>query len=257
MFNDYINLNRELVELCNTLYSRLKSRIRGDIVVRISSVLLLKTCRTLKGILLLYDHHLNEQAQSLVRILIELSINFSYFFMMLGKNPQQACQQIIDSSMIEKVKQQRASNFKGLELIPDGPSREDLERTESEIISRYSPGEIKRLRKFGFTMLPLEQTAKITGDVDVYNIVYRNFSRNVHSADFMEHHLLQGDFWEKEKIKDYFDTRDSVSLDITFVFSYRIIDIINKLHKCEIDSNLEDSHIKLMSIREKESDSTL
>jgi len=251
MFEDYIRLNKELGGLCNTLYGKLESRIRGDIVVRISSILLLKMCRTVKGILLLYDHHLNEQAQSLVRILVELGINFSYFFIMLHKNPKQACRQIIDSSMIEKVKQQRASNFKGLELIADAPSREDFERTESEIISRYSPEEIKRLRKFGFTMLPLEQTAKLTGDSDVYNVVYRNFSRNVHSTDFMEHHLLQGDFMEKEKVKDYFDTRDSVSLDITFVFSYRVIDIINKLHRCGIDADLENLHVKLMSIREK------
>src|SRR5207245_4076128 len=134
---------------------------------------------------------LSEQAQALVRMLFEARVNFDCFLTLLDKDARSACQRILDSINLEKVKQLRATGFKGLELIPGAPTRKQLEELERKVASCYSPAELRDLRRYGFTGRPIEQRAASLGLQDLYNVVYRNFSRNIHSTDYTELMMMQ------------------------------------------------------------------
>jgi hypothetical protein len=53
-----------------------------------------------------------------------------------------------------------------------------LER-EKEIIAKYGKGTADKMRRNGFTGLSAEERAKQVGLSTEYNIVSRNFSRNI------------------------------------------------------------------------------
>ena len=114
---DWQPVNWEMHGLCVELLRRLEPRLVGDVVAQIGHAFLGKGTRTLQAVNVLYDHDLSEQAQVLVRVLLELRFSFDCFLKMVADDPRGACQRVIDSMMLEKVKQQRASNFAGLDLI--------------------------------------------------------------------------------------------------------------------------------------------
>jgi len=64
-------------------------------------------------------------------------------------------------------------------------------QAEEEIKSRYSEADFKKLKKYGFTGMNLEQCAIKTENKEDYDIFYRNFSRNIHATDYMEFFLRQ------------------------------------------------------------------
>jgi hypothetical protein len=192
-------LSRELLEISERLCDRLGQKINIGISLKIAHLFVLKATRTLKAVIILFEGGLCEQAQALVRILFELRLNFDCFLQMASKDYRLACFRIIDAMMLEKIKQQRASNFAGLGMIPDSPTIENFETAEKEIASRYTLEEIKRLKKYGFTGVPIEQRAKMTGHEEAYDIEYRNFSRNIHSTDYMELYMLQGSYNEDKR----------------------------------------------------------
>lgn len=98
-------INRDLVQICQTLCDRLAGRLNSNVAARISHGFALKAMRTLKSIVILYDNGLPEQAQALVRILLELRLNFDCFLSMLANDYRSTCARVIDSMMLEKIKQ--------------------------------------------------------------------------------------------------------------------------------------------------------
>ena len=135
--------------------------------------------------------------------------------------------------------------------MPNGPSQQDFERIEIEIASRYAAQELRGLKKCGFTCVSIEQRAKITGLEDLYNVVYRNFSRNIHSSDFVEHHMLHGDIMPSHKMEDYFSYRNYVTLDTTLTSSFGIIVPINYVHNCNLNKEIEALGTRIKVIREQ------
>jgi Family of unknown function (DUF5677) len=130
-----------------------------------------KAIRTLKAIGLLYENNLNEEAQSLVRVIFETYINFFMFLLMMSEDPEATFYRVGDSMILEKVKQQRESKFVGLDLLPPGTlTPEEMLQAEEEIKSRYSESEFKKLKKYGFTGMNLEQCAIKTENKKMYPI---------------------------------------------------------------------------------------
>ncbi len=229
---------RELVEICEKLCDRLSKRINGDPPVTFIYAFVIKATQTLKSISLLYEHGLSEQGQALVRMLFEAQVNFDCFLKLLDKDARSACQRIIDNMTLEKVKQQRVTNFKGLDLIPGTPTRKQLEEQEAEVASRYSSADFQNLRRYGFTGQSMEKRAASLELQDLYNIVYRNFSRNIHSTDYAELMMIQK-HGNVEDFSDYYRSRDHVSCNIAVLSAGRMAVSANRIYRCGLREALD------------------
>lgn len=209
---------RELAAICEDLRGRLSSGSGpgGDVPKRIVLAFLTKATHTLRAILLLYDAGLCHEAQSLIRVAFEVRITFDAFLALLKRDPRDACHRVVDSMMLEKIKQQRASGFKGHDLVPGAPSPADLEKAEEVLANRYGPSELAKLRKHGFSGMNVEQRARQSQRSATYDIVYRNFSRNVHSSDFMELLMLDDADVLGAGRADYVENRDEVACNVAF-----------------------------------------
>ena len=82
------------------------------------------------------------------------------------------------------------------------------------------------MRRFGFSGLSVEGRAKELGLNDLYNIVYRNFSRNVHGTDYMEHIRARG-MGAASRWPDYEDLRDHVALSTAITCLWQMANLVN------------------------------
>ncbi|HLG55999.1 MAG TPA: DUF5677 domain-containing protein [Vicinamibacterales bacterium] len=124
---------------------------------------------------------------------------------------------MIDAVMLEKLKQQRASDYAGLGLIPDGPTLDDFAAIEARLNSRYPEEALQAMRRHGFSGVNIEARAKRVGRGDLYNIMYRNFSRNVHGGDFTELVLAnEPSLIGRERYEAYIESRDSIAVELAF-----------------------------------------
>ena len=186
--------------------------VQGNVAPeKILSAMFMKGMQTFEAIRLLYMKNLPEQAQVLVRVLFELRLDFYEFIRLCRIDSVVATRRLLDAMMLEKIKQQRASRFVGNELVEGAPTPEQLLQRENNIYSRYDDKEVKKLRRFGISEMSVENRAKQAGLSDVYNIIYRNFSRNVHSTDYAEYLQKQSPS-HFSKFADYEDLRDHVSM---------------------------------------------
>ena len=153
---------------------------------------------------------------------------------------------------LEKVKQQHATDFRGLDLIPDTPTPVEMEETERVIVSRYTDSEIKSMRRDGFSGLSVEQRAKASGLQDLYNVVYRNFSRNVHSGDFMELFLQAGLSLPNQSYPDYAESRNYVACEVAFESAFGIAVTTNEIFNLPMDGRLAALACSRQQIRESD-----
>jgi hypothetical protein len=167
---------------------------------------------------LLYEGGLSPEAQSLVRILFEVSISFDAFLRLLSQDAQAACHRMLDAVMLDKIRQQRASGFAGHELVAGAPGPDECDA------SRYSSEQLKNLRRNGFSGLTVEARAQRADRQEHYNIVYRNFSRNVHGDDFTELLLANDPTLLEDRRADFFESRDAVACDVAFTSLYQVAD---------------------------------
>jgi hypothetical protein len=113
------------------------------------------------------------------------------FLLMMREEPETTFLCAGDSMMLEKVKQQRESKFVGLDLLPEKLTPEQFLQAEKEIKSRYSEEDFKKLKQYGFAGMNLKECAIKTENKEMYDIVYRNFSRNIHATDYLEFFIRQ------------------------------------------------------------------
>jgi hypothetical protein len=86
------------------------------------------------------------EAQSLARGLFELRLSFEAFVEQLQVNPRAACLRVMDTVMLEKIKQAHASDFKGCDLVLGAVTPNKFLEAGRDISKRYSPDELKRLK---------------------------------------------------------------------------------------------------------------
>lgn len=244
----YLVILSKLQRKCRELQKALIEHPQNDPIKTILLSFLTKSNHSLDAIILLYKRSLFHEAQSLIRIIFELFVTFLAFEKMLRRNPQEAGMRVWDSVMLEKIKQQKASEFKGLDLIPGAPTSQDFLNQEREIANRYSDSELKKIKRHGFSGLNVEQRARQAGMSDYYNIVYRNFSRNVHSTDFMELTLFHDpNILEKMPFSSYTESRDFIGCEITFISAGGIVAAINGIFQLNFDRRL----MNLYKLREE------
>jgi Family of unknown function (DUF5677) len=230
-----------LISLCEKLCSRMQERVKVEGPHRITLGFFSKATRTLKAIGLLYENNLNEEAQSLVRIIFETHIYFFMFLLMMREDPESTFYRVGDSMILEKVKQQRESKFVGLDLLPEKLTPEEMLQAEEEIKSRYSEEAFKKLKKYGFAGMNLEQCAIKTENKETYDIFYRNFSRNIHATDYMEFFLRQNiELTPTGPL--YLEIRNQVSYQIAINSLAPMADAINGLFRLGMSKEL-DKHL--------------
>jgi len=233
--SEWAHLNRQAKRACSDALKRLTEKASGgDPVAQISGAFLHKAAETLNAVNVLYAHGMEEPAQGLIRILFELRINFDCFLRMLHKDPRGACQRVADSMMLEKIKQARASEFAGM---PE-ELKDQLAADEKEISARYDADDLKRLRTHGFTGAPVEQRANMTGHAVPYQVMYRNFSRNIHSTDYMESYLKAGLIGMKHD-QSYLDSRDIVAHYTAHFSAVGILEFANHVFDLEMEKDIE------------------
>ena len=207
----WCELLARLGSVCVCIAGRLDASLESDVTARISSALFKKGFDTYRAISVLYAEALPVQGQVLVRVLLESRTDLEWFLRLSADDPRQAARRLVDTMMLEKVKQQRQSGFRGLELVDGAPSPEALLALEAELVGRYGKNDARAMRRHGFSGLSVEDRASELGLEDLYNVVYRNFSRNVHGTDYMEHFGAQG-VGDGGEWRDYKDLRDHVAL---------------------------------------------
>lgn len=237
----WIELNKELQTVCENMMFHLSQRAKADKFTSWELIILgyfKKSTQALKAVNMLMEHGLWEQAQILARVLFELRVNVDCFVIMAAKDDVGVVHRVLDSMMLEKIKQLRASNYAGLEMMPGGPTRQDFEKVLKDIQSRYPTSEIGKMQKYGFTGLSIESRAKLAGHEEAYHIVYRNFSRNVHSTDYVEYlggsHVFGEDF-----NKEYIDSRDVVTLYVAHFSAGGVAEFTNFALRCGMKAELD------------------
>lgn len=121
----WIALNKELQAGCENMMSQLSQRAENDEFTSWQQIIVgyfKKSTQTLKAVNILIENGLWEQAQILARVLFELRVNIDCFVIMAAEDDVGVVHKVLDSMMLEKIKQLHASNYAGLEMIPGGPT---------------------------------------------------------------------------------------------------------------------------------------
>jgi hypothetical protein len=209
-----------LIEVCEPLLKRTAAVPVEHVPVRIIDALFLKSVDTLRAVRLLYRAGLPVQAQALIRILFEVRVDIELFMRACAADPAEAAHKVLDAMMLQKISQQRQSKFLGLASVPGAPSHEKMLNDEQQLIAKYGKDTADKMRRHGFSGLSIEERAKQIGLSTEYNIVYRNFSRNIHNTDYMEHLAERGAIG-KERWQCYQDVRDHAALSTAIACAWR------------------------------------
>ncbi len=224
--------------VCDLLTKELRSRIRDDVRVRIALALFQNGLDTYRAIAILYAASFSIQAQVLIRVLVEVRIDLQMFLRLSAENPQRAARRVLDAMMLDKVRQQRESDFRGLELVDGAPNPDTLLSLERELVTEYGASAARGMRRHGFSGLSVRDRAITLGLSDLYNVVYRNFSRNVHGTDYMEHFRAQG-LATKSSVPDYEDLRDHMALSTAITCIWQMASMVNDQLEHRLDEELQ------------------
>jgi hypothetical protein len=213
-------LTGALIEICAPLLKRTAAVPVEHVPVRIIDALFVKSVDTLRAVLLLYRSGLPVQAQALIRILFEVRVDIELFMRACAADPAETARKVLDTMMLQKISQQRQSKFIGLASVPGAPSREKMLNDEQQLIAKYGRGTADKMRRHGFSGLSIEERAKQVSLSTEYNIIYRNFSRNIHNTDYMEHLAERGAIG-KGRWQHYQDVRDHTALSAAIACTWR------------------------------------
>jgi uncharacterized protein DUF5677 len=143
-----------------------------------------KSLRLLDAIDRLVGDDLGEEAQVLVRALIETRINLEYFLILASENHVKTLSRVIDAKMLDKLKTLHATGFKLGETKIDQAFWVQI---QEEIRGRHTEEEIELLKRYGFGAVSLETKAVGIGHKELYDLAYRLYSGHTHAVDFHEH----------------------------------------------------------------------
>jgi hypothetical protein len=217
-----------IIVICGKLLDKTSSEPHiKSVQIRILASMFRKGVDTLRAIQLLYRADLPIQAQALIRILFEIRLDMALFLRLCAEDPVAAVSKVLDTMMLQKIPQQRQSDFRGLDLVAGAPTPEQLLSDQNILIRKYGKGIATKMQNNGFTGFSVEVRAQQLGLSEIYNIVYRNFSRNIHNTDYMEH--LGPRPTDPDRWKQYEDVRDHVALSTAIACAWRAAWFVDSL----------------------------
>ena len=246
---EWLGVNDELVEVGERLIPQVEEMAGKVLGGRVFLVYLRKATNTLRGIQLLCKDGLLEQAEILVRSLFELRVTCDCFVEMFREDQARAMQRVMDALMVEKIKQLKAVDYHGGKPGEEMVHREAWTQREAEISGRYSPKELGAMRRHGFTGMSVEARCRRTGHKGTYDSVYRNFSRNVHSSDFVEH--VATELLDHGLFKEYVKSRNCVMLFVAHASAGWVMENVNLLIGGTMNAELDEIARKQKKLREQ------
>ena len=108
------------------------------------------------------------------------------------------------------------------------------------------------MRKHGFTGIPIEQRASLTGHEAAYSVVYRNFSRNIHSTDYMESYL-KSEIYDLSDQAEYLVSRDVVAHYTAHFSAVGMAEIVNHMFSLGFEEQLDALGTRQKEIKSLES----
>ena len=185
-----------------------------------------KAVHSLEAIQLLARNNLFEECQILTRAVFELRVTFEMFARMLAENPRVACERVLDAMVLDKIRQLESVDYYQDALEEIRPSRADWKPIQTDVFARYPKSDLNKLKRHGFTGLSVEERCRQTNNLETYNTVYRNFSRNTHSTDYAEQ--FGADF-QGPDYPEYLAARNRVMLGATYSSVHWIVHWVNNL----------------------------
>jgi hypothetical protein len=108
--------------------------------------------------------------------------------------------------------------------------------------SAFSENELKEIKKYGFTRCHIHQRAKNDNKEEWYDIMFKNFSRNVHALDFQEYFIKLGLRNYDESYEENYILRNQVALEHAHTCFYQIFVFCNKEFAWEKENELNEIH---------------
>lgn len=85
---------------------------------------------------------------------------------------------------------------------------------------------LKKIKRYGFIELSVEETAKVSDNMDLYNMAYRLYSRNTHFTDGNEQFMQ---LLSSEEVNiNYEKSRFNMILEVIFVCGGSILRGVNE-----------------------------
>lgn len=162
-----------------------------------------KAVNTFRAIQFLKSERLIEESWILLRVLLEAHINLIFF---LKSGMTKMTKRWMDAAMLDKLKYLREVKFFEGTAFAHMGKREEWEKSEAKILTRYSKDELHAMRRNGFSGLPVQQRADAVGLVSMYQECYRIASRSVHRFDPAETGMMDA-IEDKEIVKDLLSSR--------------------------------------------------
>lgn len=231
--NSFVDVGNEL----NAILLKQKPIDRKNILILVFAR---KTVRLIEALRNLLGQEFVEEAQILARALLEAKFAFDYVLKMKEKY-NELLERYIDSLMLDKLKQLRATNWA---ICPDINVKNSYLKIEGDIQSRYPEKMLQKLKRHGFIGLSVKEIAEVTDNMDLYDMAYRLYSRNIHFTDGNEQ-LMQLLSSEEVNI-DYEKSRFKMILEVIFVCGGPILRGVNEWLGNPIDfSDKELPHFSL------------
>ncbi len=243
--DQWIRLLQEIIEISQTVTELLSRKARRRVEARFFNIFVLQSKQGLEAVRFLYINDLKEPAQVLVRAVLEYRINFDIFLSKFLHDPSDTMRTMLDAMMLEKIKQLKSVDFRA----PGAPTQDQFLQTEKVIKSRRTPSEVRALRKYGFSGIPLEQRARQTGHINSDNVIFRNFSRNVHGSDYAEY-LMRDLELSVVPREIYIGSRDSVSLSTSALCGVGILEPTLRLFSCPVVRKINGAKKRIQELSE-------
>ena len=238
-------INRRLPSICERVCEVLSEQSKTDDTRRLVLSFVRRAQRTVLGVNALQQQVLWEPAQILTRTLFEGQLRFRRFAQLYEADSFKACQRFLDAIMLADLK--HFSRVKDRVSIDDEQVQR-MRAAEDVIRQRYGEKECKRIRSWGFTGLSLEAIAIKEGQVGNYDLVYRLFSRNVHSTDVAEITSLDMASPLPNQQCAIAD-RNELTLYIAGSSTAGIAELTNRICGCGLDTEISSISEKLNAIK--------
>ncbi|OHB67189.1 MAG: hypothetical protein A2Y77_07455 [Planctomycetes bacterium RBG_13_62_9] len=213
MTDERIEFYKQAIEKMPGLGESLLERLcaQKDAIPRnvIVTIFVRKGTRLVKAVGCLLENSLVEESQVLCRVLFETMVTFEYFLKLAKDDYDEVFRRYVHSFMLDKIKQLEAVDYR---TCPS-EKKDFWLKTKDEIERAYDLKVLKKIKRYGFACMSFEQVANDTGNGELYDLVYRFYSRNIHAADANENLTA---FLRPEAWAEYADSMKKMVLEVTF-----------------------------------------
>lgn len=189
-----------------------------------------KSIDLVDGIIQLHKESLDECGQALIRVLFETYLKYIHFVnLMTSTSQENASIFVIETIVLMKEK----STLEQDKTIAEGGFTELLGNLEH--LHNKHHKNLKKIKNYGFLLDSIENIARKYNKIHEYQIMYRNFSRNIHANDLVEYFRKQG-YLDKD---DYIETRNTAAFDLVLRVFIEMMTHMNHIFTLKMSEEIQ------------------